>query len=157
MLLYDGCITILNVLYVRVGCAIAVIIIAILLRYVSLLECWWVHIRLLIGRGVVWLYSVAPGLVCLVGSRNVLLVVGVPVLSHPLWPSWMLRWYPRRLGALPVFWTCLKELVQCFNNLTRWFFQVNILPFGCIKFPGQMHNVTTIRDSNRLSGGLEVY
>mgnify|MGYP006946111143 CR=1 FL=1 len=118
MLWDDICIIILNVWYVRVGCAINVTIIIVLLRYARLLECWWVHLRLLICRGLVWLYSVAPRLVGLVGSRNVLLVVGVPVLSHPLWPSWMLRWHPRRLGALQVFWPCGKELVERFYNLT---------------------------------------
>jgi hypothetical protein len=60
----------------------------------------WVYLRLLLGRELVWLYSVAPSVLCLVGSRNVHLVKWIPGLSHPLWPSGMLRRHPRRLGTL---------------------------------------------------------
>jgi hypothetical protein len=65
----------------------------------------WVYLRLLLGRELVWLFSVAPSVLCLVGSRNVHLVKWIPGLSHPLRPSGMLRRHPRRLGTLQVFWT----------------------------------------------------
>ena len=136
MLWNDICTVILNVWYVRVGCAINVIIITILLRYASLLECWWVHLLLLLGRELVWLYYVAPIVLCLVGSRNVRLVKWIPGLSHPLWPSGMLRWHPRRLGALQVFWTSSKKLVKCFYNLTCRSLKIYVLPARCVILPG---------------------
>jgi hypothetical protein len=111
---------------------------------------------MLLGMDLVWLYSVAPIVLCLVWSGNVRLGNCIPVLSHPLWPSGMLRWHPRRLGALQVFWTCSKKLVKCFYNLSCRFLKIYVLPARCIIFPGKMHNITTISGSNRLPLGLEV-
>jgi hypothetical protein len=131
----DVCTVILDVLVVRVGCAINDIIIIILLWYVCLLYYWWIHLRLLCSRGLVWLYSVAPCPLGVVGSRNIRLVKRLSVLSHLLRSSRMLRWHPRRLGALQVFWPCGEELVECFYNLTRRFLDVYVFPTSIILFP----------------------
>ena len=146
----------LCVLYVRVGGTYYVIIICILLRYTWLLYRWRVYLRLLHDRYLVWLYLVSPCLFGLGVSGNVRLVIILPLLTHPLWPSRMLRWHPRRLGALQVFWTCSKKLVKCFYNLSCRFLKIYVLPARCIIFPGKMHNITTISGSNRLPLGLEV-
>jgi hypothetical protein len=63
------------------------------------------------GRYLVLLHPVTSRLVCLGVSRDVRLVVCFPLLSHPLWPSMMLRWHPRRLGALYVFWARSHKLL----------------------------------------------
>ncbi len=119
---------ILLILYGRVGCTRDIIIIVILLRYVSLLYRWWVYLRLLHDRHLVRLWVVSPCALWLGLSRYVVWWLILPILTHPLWPSRLLRGSPSLLGTLQVFWTRFKKLVQHCNNLTRRFLQVYILP-----------------------------
>jgi hypothetical protein len=127
---------ILSILYCRVGCARDITIIVILLRYVSLLYRWWVYQRLLHDRHLVRLWVVSPCALWLGMSRYVVLWVILPILTHPLWPSRLLRGSPSLLGTLQVFWTRFKKLVQRFDNLTRRLFKVYVFPTCCVVFPG---------------------